>query len=170
MQKSCEDISEMLVDYVDGELPPDKSSEVAEHLPECERCRKTVEALQRSLELAGVIWKDGLEEAKGIQVPVPVKARRVRWSRYAAVAAALMLVVSSAIVWRVVVSSKEKEPTVAEIEREISESASAAQLLAVTDLLAQYRDAGAIAQRQYQYIVERYPGTAAAAEAKLRIH
>jgi len=57
----------------------------------------------------------------------------------------------------------------AEIEREITESGSAARLLAAADLLAKYPDAKTIVERQYRYIVETYPETPAAAKAKLRI-
>jgi len=79
MQKSCEDISDMLVDYADGQLSPSESSEVAEHLTKCEQCQRTLQALQRSLELAGVIWEDGLAETEAIRIPIPKKVRKVHW-------------------------------------------------------------------------------------------
>lgn len=169
MQKSCEDITEMLVDYADGRLSPSESSEVAEHLVKCESCRRTLEALQRSLELTGVIWEDGLAETEAIRIPVPGKVRKFHWPRYAAVAASILLVVTISVVWRALVKSTEKEPTFVEIERKISESGSAARLLAAADLLAKYPDSEAIAKRQYHYVVKKYPKTPAAAEAKLRI-
>jgi len=52
MEKSCEDIREMLVDYADGRLLPSEANKVAEHLRKCEHCQKMLEALQKSLELA----------------------------------------------------------------------------------------------------------------------
>jgi predicted anti-sigma-YlaC factor YlaD len=169
MKKLCKDISEMLVDYADGQLTPGESSEVAEHLTKCERCRRMLSALQRSLELTGVIWEDSLAETEAIRIPIHGKVRKLRWPRYAAIAASILLVLTSAVVWRALVRSTEEEPTFAEIEREIIESGSAARLLASADLLAKYPDAKTIAKRQYRYIVKAYPETPAAAEAKLRI-
>ena len=169
MQKSCEDITEMLVDYADGRLSPGKSSEVAEHLAKCEDCRRMLNALQCSLELTGVIWEDSLAETEAIRIPIPRKARKSRWPRYAAIAAGILLVVTTSVVWRSLVRPAKKEISFAEIERKIIESGSAARLLAAADLLAKYPDAETIAKQQYRYIVKTYPETPAAAEAKLRI-
>jgi len=169
MQRSCEDISEMLVDYADGQLSASESSEVAEHLVKCESCRRTLEALQHSLELTGVIWEDGLAETKTIRIPIPRKVIKLRWPGYAAIAASILLVLTSAVVWRALMKPTKREPTFAEIERKIIESGSAARLLAAADLLAEYPDAETIAKRQYRYIVETYPETPTATEAKLRI-
>ncbi|MHC4113429.1 MAG: anti-sigma factor family protein [Planctomycetota bacterium] len=169
MGSSCKEIEQMLVDYADGQLSPSESSEVAAHLAKCEDCRRTLEALKRSLELAGVIWEDGLAETEAIRIPVPEKVRKVRWLRYAGVAASILLVVGISGVWRALVRPTEQEPTFAEIERRISDSASATRLLAAADMLAKYSDSEAIAKRQYHYVVKKYPETPAAAEAKLRI-
>ena len=169
MQKSCEKICEMLVDYADGRLSPGESGEVAEHLAQCEQCQRTLRALQRSLELAGVIWEDGLAQTEAIRIPIPEKVRKFRWAKYAAVAASILLVVAISGVWRALVRPAGQEPTFAEIERRISDSASASRLLAAAELLAKYPDTEAIAKRQYQYVVKKYPQTPAAAEAKLRI-
>ena len=169
MQRSCEDISEMLVDYADGQLSASESSEVAEHLAKCERCRRMLNALQRSLELTGVIWEDSLAETEAIRIPIPKKTRQLQWRRYAAIAASILLVLTSAVVWRAIIRPTEREPMFAEIERKISEAGSAARLLAAADLLAKYPDAETIAKRQYRYIVKTYPQTPAAAKAKLQI-
>jgi anti-sigma factor RsiW len=159
----------MLVDYADGQLSPGESSEVAEHLAKCECCRSILEALQRSLELTGVIWEDGLAETKDVHISILRKARKLRWPRYAAVAAGILLVLTTSILWHALVRPLETELTFAEIERKIIESGSAARLLAAADLLAEYPDAKTIVERQYRYIVKTYPETPAAAEAKLRI-
>jgi hypothetical protein len=169
MASSCKVVEQMLVDYADGRLSPGESSEVAAHLAKCGDCRRTFEALQRSLKLAGIIWEDGLSETEVIRIPIPKKVRRFHWPVYAAVAAGILLVVAISGVWRVLVRPTEKEPTFAEIEQKINESASAARLLAAADLLAEYPDAETIVKKQYSYIVETYPETAAAAEARLRI-
>ncbi len=169
MQKSCEDIADMLVDYADGRLSPGESSKVAAHLAKCQDCHRTLKALKRSLKLAGVIWEDGLSETEVIRIPIPKKVRKIRMSRYAAVAAGILLVVAISGVWRGLVRPPEEEPTFAEIESRITESYSAARLLAAADLLAKYPDTEAIAKQQYHYVVKKYPQTPAAAEAKLRI-
>ena len=169
MERSCEEIREMLVDYADGQLSQSDSNRVAEHLAECEHCRKMLDALQRSLELAEVIWEDGLAETKEIRVSIPGKAKKIYWFRYAAVAASILLVLTTSIVWRRLVKPTRKELTFAEIERKITESASAARLLAAAELLAEYPDAQSIVKEQFRYIVEAYPETAAATKAKSKI-
>ena len=169
MEKSCKDIEEMFVDYADGHLSPSDSSEVAEHLAQCERCRKVLDVLKKSLELAGVIWTDGLVETENIRIPISRKVRKLRWSRYAAVAASILVVATASVVWRALVEPEQTEVTFAEIERRISESASAARLLAATELLAEYPDAQSLANQQYRYITETYPETTAANEAKLKM-
>ncbi|MHC4285990.1 MAG: anti-sigma factor family protein [Planctomycetota bacterium] len=169
MGSSCKEIEQMLVDYADGRLSPGESSKVAAHLSKCEDCRRTLEALKRSLELAGIIWEDGLAETEAIRVPIPEKVRKVRWPGYAAVAASILLIFTVSVIRHVLVGPPESESTFADIERRISDSASAIRLLAAADLLAKYPDTEAIAKRQYHYVVKKYPETPAAAEAKLRI-
>jgi anti-sigma factor RsiW len=169
MEKSCKDWEDKLVDYADGRLSPGDSSEVAEHLARCEHCRALLGSLHMSLDLAGIIWADSLAETEEIRVPGPDKVKRPRWPRYAAVAASILLVVSTSIVWRVLVRPEEAEISFVDIERRITDSASAARLLAATELLAEYPDAQPIAEQQYRYIVETYPRTTAANKAKLRM-
>lgn len=177
MERSCEEIREMLVDYADGQsrqgwpspLSPSEANRVAEHLAKCEHCQRILDGLQRSLELAEVVWEDCLAETKEIRAPIHGKVRKIRWPRYAAIAAGILLVVTTSIVWRALVKPTQKEVSFAEIERRITESGSAARLLAAAELLAEYPDAQSIVKEQYRYIVETYPDTAAAAEAKSKI-
>ena len=169
MEKSCEEIREMLVDYADRLLLPSDSKKVAEHLAECEHCQRTLEALQSSLELAEVIWEDGLGAAKEIRIPIPFKARKIRWPRYAAVAASILLVVTTSVTWRAWVRPAKKELSFTEIERRITESGTAARLLTAAELLAEYPDAQSIVKEQYRYIIQTYPETSAANKAKLKI-
>lgn len=169
MQKLCKEINEMLVDYADGRLPPSESGKVSGHLAKCRRCRSILKALHRSIELASVIWEDGLAETELIHIPAPHKAKQRHWLRYAAVAASILLLITGYIIWHTPATPTEPQPTFAEIERRISESASAARLLAAADMLAQYPDAETIVNRQYRYIAETYPETPAAAKAKLQI-
>ncbi|MHC4623961.1 MAG: zf-HC2 domain-containing protein [Planctomycetota bacterium] len=169
MLKSCEQIEKLLVDYADGELPPRQSSKVGEHLTECEHCRATLKALQRSLDLADVIWKDGLAEIKTVGVAKARPARRFKWRRYAAIAASILIAAGISITWRAMIGPKETVPNIAEIERTIQEAGRAARLLAAAELLTEYPDAQSIAKQQYRYIVETYPQTPAATQAKPRI-
>jgi predicted anti-sigma-YlaC factor YlaD len=169
MTSLCKEIEQMLVDYADGRLSPGESSKVAAHLAKCEDCRRTLEALKRSLELAGIIWKDGLAETETIRIPIPKKVRKIHWRKYAAIVAGILLVVAISGVWKVLVGPTEREPTFAEIERRITESGSAARLLAAADIVAEHPGSETIAKRQYHYVVKKYPDTPAAAEAKLRI-
>ena len=169
MEKFCEDIEQMLVDYSDGQLSPSDSSNVAEHLTKCEECRKILDALQKSLELAGVIWADSLAETENIRIPAAHKTRRIRWLRYVAIAASILVVATTSIVWHTLIRPKGSKLTFAEIERKIIESGSAARLLAAAELLSEYPEAETIVKQQYQHIVEMYPETTAATKAKLRI-
>jgi predicted anti-sigma-YlaC factor YlaD len=167
--KSCEEIQEMLVDYADGELIAGQSNEVAEHLETCENCRKLLQALGKSLELATVVWEDGLKETEAVKIPIRQKTRKIHWIRYAAVAAGFLIVVTTSIVWRGINRPQKTEISFNEIERNIAESANAARLLAATELLADYPDAKEIVQQQYSYIARVYPETPAAAKIKLKI-
>ena len=169
MEKSCREIEEMLVEYADGQLSPDDAIEVAKHSAQCEKCRKVLSALQKSLDLAGVIWTDGLTETETIRIPTSTKVRKLSWFHYAALAASILLVVTTSIVWRVIVKPEPTEVTFEEIERRITESASAARLLAATELLAEVPDAQSIVDQEYRYIVETYPETTAANKAKSKI-
>jgi hypothetical protein len=169
MKKSCEDIREDLVDYADGGLSTEQSSEVTEHLETCENCRKLLEALQKSLELATVIWEDGLKETESVKIPSRPKTGKIYWLRYVAVAAGILLVVTTLLVRRGNNKPKEPELSFEEIEKNINDSGNAAQLLAATELLADYPDAKEIVEQQYRYIAQTYPQTPAAAEIKLKI-
>ncbi|MHC4618769.1 MAG: anti-sigma factor family protein [Planctomycetota bacterium] len=169
MQKSCEQIENLLVDYADGELPPRQCSKVGEHLTECEHCRATLRALCRSLDLVDVIWKDGLAEIKTVGLAKARPARRFKWPRYAAVAAGILIAAGISITWRMMIGPKQTVRDIAEIERTIQEAGRAARLLAAAELLAEYPDAQSIAKQQYRHIVQTYPDTPAAAQARLRI-
>jgi hypothetical protein len=95
--------------------------------------------------------------------------RKIPWPRYAAAAAGIVLLLTTSIVWRSLVSPAEKEINFADIERRITEAGNAARLLAATKLLAENSDTHSIVKEQYRYIVETYPKTTAASQAKLKI-
>jgi predicted anti-sigma-YlaC factor YlaD len=168
MKKFCKEIKEMLVDYADGQLSQSDSSKVAEHLAQCENCRSLHSGLQKSLDLAGVIWANSLLEIENIGIKA-IKTRKIHWYRYAAIAASILLVATASVVWHTLTRPKGSELTFAEIERKITESGSAARLLAAAELLSKYPEAETIVKQQYRYIVERYPETLAAAKVKTQM-
>jgi predicted anti-sigma-YlaC factor YlaD len=169
MEKSCKNIEEMLVDYADGQLSPDESNQVAEHLEKCEHCRKILKALNKSLVLAEAIWEDGLAETEDIRILIPGKLRLIPWTRYAAAAAGIILLLTTSVLWQTLMKPVQKEINFTEIERSITEAGTAARLLAATELLTEFPDAKSIVDKQYRYIVETYPETSAAEKAKLKI-
>jgi predicted anti-sigma-YlaC factor YlaD len=169
MEKSCENIEEILVDYADGQLSQVDSKKIAEHLEKCKNCRKILEALNKSLKLAGVLWEDGLAETKEIRAPRLLKRKEIHWTKYFAAAAGIILLITTSILWRTLIRPEEKEINFADIERRIIEAGNSARLLAATELLAEYPDAQSIVKEQYRYIVETYPETTAANKAKLKI-
>ncbi|MCK4292498.1 MAG: zf-HC2 domain-containing protein [Planctomycetes bacterium] len=168
MKESCDNFAEMLVDYADGGLSPEQSTKVADHLSECEDCRALLNGLQKSLELAQVIWEDNLSQTtETIGIPAPGRIRRRSWPRYAA--AAILIVSAISITSRIINKPAKDEPTFAEIERKITEAGNAARLLAAADLLGAYSEAETIVKQQYRRIVETYPDTSAASKAKLQV-
>jgi len=172
MEKSCEKIEELLVDYADGQLSPSESNNVTEHLEKCENCRKILTALNKSLELAGVIWTDGLCEIKEIRDPIHGKTRKIPWPKFAAAAAGIIFLLTTSVVWRTFTrptKPSKKEVNFADIERRINNAGNAARLLTATELLAEFPDSQSIVKDQYRYIVETYPDTPSAKEAKLKI-
>jgi hypothetical protein len=60
-------------------------------------------------------------------------------------------------------------PTLAEIENRIAASGRAARLLARIDQLDTQAALRDVARSQYQYLVEKYPDTTAAAAARLKL-
>ena len=168
MEKPCKDIEQMLVDYADGQLPPSDSSNVAEHIAQCKNCRKVLDALNKSLELVVAIWTDSLVETENIHIPA-AKTRKIRWLRYVAIAASIILVATASVVWHTLTKPKMRELTFAEIEREIIDEGKAARLLMATDLLSSKPHASGLIKNKYEYIVVHYPNTKAAATAKTRI-
>lgn len=111
-EQRCQSIREMLVGYADGELEPTLAAEVTEHLAACPSCRRKVEYLHRSLELARGLWDEASDRVSDVQVP-PVSGMSVNrdllmfragrvsvrsWSRPWQAAAAVLVVALGASV------------------------------------------------------------------------
>jgi len=169
-KKSCEDIQKILVDYADGQLHPEEKTIVSQHLDQCENCRNLFNALNKSLELSTIIWEDNLTEIQNVAIPDLPKERKIHWLRYAAVAASILIILTTIITSSI---NKKQEPELEvsfeEIEKSINDSANAARLLAATELLADYPDYKEMVESQYRYIAKRYPETSATEKIKLKI-
>jgi len=189
---SCEELSDKIVDYVDGELPAEEAQIVARHLSECPRCRQTANDLERSLRLVRVIWQDNLADATAVRSDVvgagpracpssegnhgglPLQDLRVhttnlarRRSLYALAVAASILLVVGVLVRPILRQSPREQPLTAEqIEGQVARAGTAAELLAATRLVAQCEGTESIVQRQYRYILREYADTSAAASIR----
>ena len=171
MKNKCEDIQKMLVNYSDGLLPKEESGLVSQHLENCENCRKLLKALNRSLELSSIIWENNLREIKNIKIQEPTNIKKTHWLRYASIAASILIVVTTGILWRSLNQPQKSgvQLTFEEIEKNINDSANAARLLAATQLLEDYPDYKELVENQYQYIAKQYPNTAVAKNINLKI-
>lgn len=133
------------------------------------------EALQRSLHVTQVIRQTG--EARWPKTRPLERFRSSKWSlrKVTAVAAGILLVLGVGAVWRMLSrpaerTGKSREQALAvEIKRKISESGDAARLLAAAELLSKYPEAENSVKERYRHIVETYPETPAAAQARQKI-
>jgi anti-sigma factor RsiW len=166
MDKLCEKIRDRLVDYADGELPPNESTEVRQHLGECEKCRETVARLQRSLHAAQAIWLDNLQGSRTKPAGLPVRRPAVRWLRHAAIAASILIAIGGVLMLSSIRRTSERAPTYAEIEQQISRAAAAARLLTATQILATCEGTESIVEQQYRYILSNYADTPVAARLR----
>ena len=168
---SCEDIEKILVDYSDGLLSNEEKSQVEQHLDDCENCRKLLNALNHSLELTNIIWEDNLSNIEKDEIAALSKVKKINWLRYVSIAASILVVVTTGILWRYLHKPKENpaELTFEQIEKNINDSGNAAYLLAATELLEEYPDYKEIAESQYHYIAKTFQGTPAAEKIKSKI-
>jgi len=173
-ENACQQIQAKLVDYADGELPAEESARVTEHIVGCDRCRETWDALQRSLDLVGLIWQEGASNLT--DVPMPVQpSRAVRFRRPAIAAGVVLLVIAGSLTWRWTAQRSRPEmptavsPTVADIERTVARAGAATGLVAAADYLAEQPGGREIATQRFEYVVQTYPETEAAAQARARL-
>jgi len=157
--RSCEEIRETLVDYTDGDLAERDSRVIAEHLAACPTCRKLADDLERSLHVATVIWRDNLKGSRVGPATVTTSRPAVRWLRHAGVAASILIVIGGALILSSTWKPTEPAGTDDEIERQVARTATAARLLAATQILATCEGTESIVQRQYRYILQHYGDT-----------
>jgi hypothetical protein len=169
MEKECKEIVELLVDYADSELSEDQKSMVSQHLAQCRNCSELLEGLRKSLVIAGDIWNDNLNRPEAVSKKATSK--RKTWARYGLIAASIAVTSITLVCWQTVhrIYSNSKTNTdisMSKITQQIEEAGRAAKLLAAADLLRTSPTAHKIAENQYRYIVEQYPKTKAATQAK----
>jgi anti-sigma factor RsiW len=161
--KSCEEMRDLLVDYVDRELSEQDFQAVAEHLAGCPACRETVKGLERSLDLAKAIWLDNLQGGERVAASVTRRGPVMRWL---AVAAVVSVAVGGALFLNTFRKWPPATVTYAQIEQQVTRAAAAARLLAATQILAKCEGTQSIVEQQARYILSHYGDTAAASELK----
>jgi anti-sigma-K factor RskA len=132
-------------------------------LEQCPTCRAMVDALRQSLRCADVIWQDNWRDAQTLP------ASGVGAWRYIAVAACIVVAAGGLWCWSVRRKPVTKTPTLAEMEQHISAAGAAARLLAATDQLQMQASLRDVTESQYRYILEKYPDTKAAVQARLKL-
>jgi anti-sigma factor RsiW len=60
-QLSCQELVELVTDYLEGVLPEDERRRFDEHLDGCEGCRRYVEQMQATLEAVGELSPASLD-------------------------------------------------------------------------------------------------------------
>jgi len=159
----CQTVEELLVDFADDALPGAEAARVRQHIEQCPQCGVTVEALRQSLACAQTIWQDNARHRGRTRA-----LQSHRW-RYVAVAAGILLAIGTLAYWPARHRPTGDVPTLAEIENRIAASGRAARLLARIDQLETQASLRDVAKSQYRYIMEKYPSTAAAESARLKL-
>jgi anti-sigma factor RsiW len=172
MLNTCKQVEEYLVDYTDNHLDSDSRDRVAEHLRQCHACQRRADALTRSLALTQVIWQDSLEQTQKYPVKERPVTRRLQaqglklWVLKGTAAAAIVLLTSLLVFRNMPSHPTPSQLTFEDIEFQLETEASAARLLVAAELLARKPHAKALAQRQYQYILDHYPATRAGIQTR----
>jgi len=160
--ETCQTLEEQLVDFADDALTGIEAERVGRHVAQCSDCRATVDALRQSLRCAQAIWQDNAR-------PVS-RTRRLPLWRWPYLAAAGVLLAVGALLYRSTSPLPAPDaPTLTKIEDQITASAGAARLLIAAGQLETQPSLRDVVISQYQYIVEKYPDTAAAAPAHLKL-
>ena len=57
---SCQELVELVTDYLEGALPPDERGRFESHLSECGSCEEYLEQIRATAELAGTLTLESL--------------------------------------------------------------------------------------------------------------
>jgi anti-sigma factor RsiW len=60
-QLSCQELVELVTDYLEGSLPEDERRRFDQHVDGCEGCRRYVEQMRVTLEVAGELSPESLD-------------------------------------------------------------------------------------------------------------
>lgn len=166
----CKEFADRIVDYVDGELPQDEAQVVTRHLAECDACRRTAEALRRSLGLTKVLWSDNLAEPACRVCCAHQDSVRLRnWcAQHTLHLAAAAILLATASLFFVFLRRVPPQPSLAfeEVQWQVARAGMAAELLAATRIVAQCEGTQSIVERQYRYILREFADTPAAESIK----
>ena len=156
MRQSCDQLQGLLVDYAVQQLAADQSARIEQHLAKCAHCRDMLVALQRSLDVAQVIWRDNLPLQTPHHTAGVVSGTRWRyWATGPAIAAAVALVVGLAALFHLgrpaaTPTSAPLPVTLVQIERAVQEGYSAARVKAAEEICAEPDDE---LREQYRYLI-----------------
>ncbi len=174
-EHTCQVVSkEELVAFADGDLSASEAERIAAHIPACSDCQAVVEALERSLQVTQAVWWTAQAQWPKSHSFDKIVPKRQPLKKLFAVAASVLFVLGAGAIWRLLSEPSERidltseETKVAELRLKIADSGDAARLLAAAELLSRYPEAEDGVKQRYRHIVETYPETAAAAEARLR--
>ena len=172
---SCEEISDKLVDYVDGELSQREMNEIAEHVAGCPRCREMCAALKESLELVEKLWEDSEKEATSSALQ---QGRKHPWGQKilrVAVAAGLVLLLGGAVIWQILTPVDRKtthakqDVRPAEVAMLVKQAKIGAQMLAAANLVCEQPGGERYAEKRYTYLAKAYFGGEVGRQATLRL-
>jgi anti-sigma factor RsiW len=62
---SCQELVELVTDYLEGALPPDDLRRFEEHVDGCGGCARYLEQLRETIRIAGRLTADGIEPEAG---------------------------------------------------------------------------------------------------------
>lgn len=183
-EHDCQTIADLLVDYADGQLPAAQARPVEQHLAGCPACRRQVEQLGRSLELAQELWQQQADRAAAAGQP----GRSRGWRRriVAIAAAAAVVIVAGAAMWLWLAAGPGvTAPTPGEgmvqttgpagvslaanwqeAERSIFREERAARLAAAADILAAQPGGRELAADSYRYLAKNYSDTHSGRQAR----
>lgn len=176
----CEAIRDLLVDFADGELDGGELDRVSLHVEACRQCADRVDALRRSLLLAGRVW-DADHATQSSSTAAAPRGRPIVWHRRVrrglAVAAMVGLVSLSWTQFRSVESPKALLPvTVAattvsfeDVETLIWKAGMAARMLESAHVLSEAPGGEQLAAARLRIVLSDYPDTPAAAIAQERL-
>lgn len=196
---ACEDIRDLLVDFADGELAPEAANRVARHAEVCPPCAARVEALRRSLFLAGRVWDaDRATQSDALPDVRPGRSKGPSLMRAAlAVAAMIALAVAAWTQLRAPATdptapveshhggiaanraddrpdasasdADEIQTAIEEVEAAIWKAGAAARMVASAEMLADAPGGKRFAAERLRVVINEYADTPSATIARSRL-